>query len=396
MTKWTIRRPRAAFACALTLLAGLALTPGALAGKPGGGGGGGGGTVATAYSGDAQVVDADLSVLGAVLPPISVDISKVGPLPATGGFDHTSLITIADPDPSQLLLTANVASASIAGAGDRSHSSASVANVALGLGALTPTLVGVRAGVLRSSATASCGANGPVLSGGSSILDLGLTVAGTDIGPIVVTGAPNQTIEVPGVVRIVINEQIVGPGSITVNALHITLIPPDSILAPVLTGDVVISRAHADIVCGPGTNPPPCQVKDFVTGGGQIIVGSPARRISFGMVGGQKPNGLSGHFNLVDHGNGRHLQGTTLTNYEVIDATTRRLTYTGTSDGQPTVLTVVVSDKGEPGTADTISVQSSTGGYTVSGTLAGGNIQLHKPGGCETTTKPPKGGGPKE
>jgi len=41
--------------------------------------------------------------------------------------------------------------------------------------------------------------------------------------------------------------------------------------------------------------------------------------------------------------------------------------------------TAVLTDNGEPGTKDTFAIQISNG-YQATGALAGGNIQLHRPG----------------
>ena len=63
------------------------------------------------------------------------------------------------------------------------------------------------------------------------------------------------------------------------------------------------------------------------------------------------------------------------------------ITYSGTQDGVPVTIVVRVVDNGEGANAtgpDTISV-TSTGGYSASGTV-GGNIQIHMPKGCSTTT----------
>jgi hypothetical protein len=373
----------------MTALGALTFAPGAMAGKPAPPPPPPPTTTATAYSGDAQVVDAHLSALAGAVT-VDVGISKAGPLPATGGFEHASLIDVGVSGP-PLYLAANVASASTAAAGDRSHSSASVANVNLGVGVFSPSLLRVQASVLRSSALAKCGSGGAELYGASEIVRLKVALGDALLADVAVTTAPNQVINLAGIAIITINEQIVTPGSITVNALHIQLNADQglgSLLNPIVNGDIVISHSHADIACQGGPNPPPpppCQAKDWVTGGGQI--GN--EDASFGLVGGDKPNGLSGHFNLVDR-SGVHLKGTTLTDYAVLSPTERRLTYTGTNNGAATTIVVRVADNGEGSNAtgpDTISV-TATGGYGVAGNV-GGNIQLHMPKGCST---PPKGG----
>lgn len=211
------------------------------------------------------------------------------------------------------------------------------------------------------------------------------------------TSAPNQVINIAGIAKITINEQTVTANSIDVTALRIQLNPDGglgTLLSPVVNGDVKISRSHADIVCQGGPNPPPtppCQATDWVTGGGQI--GN--EDASFGMVGGDRPNGLTGHFDLRAKNGGPHLQAGTVTDYAVLSPTERRITYSGTRDGTPVTIVVRVADDGEGANAtgpDTISV-TSTGGYSAAGNV-GGQIQIHMPKGCSTTsTGGGKGGG---
>ena len=386
------RRTAVAATCAMTALGALSLAPAAMAGKP---------ApaplppVATAYSGEAQVVEADVEVLGLLnLLEAHVDVVKAGPLPATGGMDHASLLTVGVAGP-PLYLAANVASAHTAAAGDRSNSTASIADVGLGVGVLSPNLLRVEAGVLRSSALAKCGATGPVLTGASEIVGLRLAVGNGLFADVLATSAPNQVIEITGVARITINKQVVTANSIDVTALEIELIPPEGVIGtllnPIINGKIVISRSHADITCQNGGTPPPCQVKDWITGGGQIE----GQQASFGGNGGNKPNGLSGHFNLVDRNDGVHLKGTTVTDYAVLSPTERRVTYTGTQNNEPVTIVVRVADNGEGQSAtgpDTISV-TTTGGYSVAGNV-GGQIQIHMPASCNPTTKPPKGNKP--
>ena len=386
------RRTAVATTCAISALAALSLAPAAMAGKPApppppppppppS-------TTATAYSGEAQVVQADLSALLGTIEA-HVAISKAGPLPATGGMDHASLIDVGANSP-LLYLGAHVASASTAASGNRSHSSASVADVSLGVGVLPATLLRVSASVLRSSAVAKCGANGAELTGRSDIVKLKLAVGDALFADVLVTSAPNQVINVAGIAVIHINEQVVTANSIDVNALRIELNADQglgTLLNPIVNGNIVISRSHADITCQGGGTEPPCQVKDWVTGGGQIG----DEKASFGMNGGNKPNGLTGHFNLVDKASGVHLKAGTVTDYAVLSPTERRVTYSGTQDGAPFIIVVGFAYNGEGANAtgpDTISV-TTTGGYSIAGDV-GGQIQLHMPASCNppTSTKP--------
>lgn len=385
------------------------------------------------YGGDAQVVHVGLNLLSLLGPgiPINVDLVQTGQLPAGGGFLEQHLLTIGDPSPIQVSLLADVASAVSSGSGFESYSQANVAGVSLGLGPITPTTLAVNATVLQANAQATCVAppSGGVALTGSSVVTA-LKINGQDI---IVTGAPNQTINVTPLIKIVINEQIKSStatsGSITVNALHITLIKPDSLLGNVLTGDVVISHANASInncaakppcpdvnnpicvVCPDPTNPacppvcpdpnnplcpatcpdpnnpncPSCTVKDFITGGGQIASKN-GRNITFSTHGGIHANGslMNGHLNVVDRTGGLHIQDTG--DYGYIDpsptSTKRKLSFNCTGASGTTCI-VNEADNGEPGTADTW--QMSSGSYSIGSTsapIAHGNIQLHKPAGC--------------
>ena len=73
------------------------------------------------------------------------------------------------------------------------------------------------------------------------------------------------------------------------------------------------------------------------------------------------------------------MKGTSVTAYDVVDATTRHIEGTAQVNGEDGfTYKVDIADNGEPGRSDTFTLQLS-GGYGASGTLAGGNIQLHVP-----------------
>ena len=302
----------------------------------------------TTFSGEATVVQA--TVLG--LPPIV--LSDTGALDSTGGAREASLLDASVPG----LLTAEVLHASTVGQGQRSSSEASVANVTLTVGGNT-----ISAGLLRARATAECHNGTASVSGSSEIVDL--VVNGQAI---VVSGQPNQTISLP-VGRVIINEQqssVSGnTGDITVNALHIVV---DGI------ADVVISSAHADITCGG----PVCPGGDFVTGGGWITGTPSGERGTFGVAGGIKNGGLWGHLTYIDHGTNMKVKGTGVTAYTVTGPTTRHIEGTADINGRSGSYQVDVSDNGEPGRNDMFSIMLSNG-YSASGLLIGGNIQLHQP-----------------
>src|SRR2546428_4710299 len=153
------------------------------------------------FSGQATVVRATVPLAGTIV------LSDTGPLPQSGGALEASLLNVSVPN----LLTAEVAHASTVGQGDRSRSEASVANLTLTVNGNT-----IGAAFLSSNAMAVCGAGDPSTIGSSEIAEL--VVNGQQV---VVAGAPNQTVTLPGCGQVIINEQSSdGPGDVTVNALH--------------------------------------------------------------------------------------------------------------------------------------------------------------------------------
>jgi hypothetical protein len=317
----------------------------------------------TRFSGQATVVRATVAGLQPIM------LADTGPLPEEGGAQEATLLeypVAGLPDPLNGALHAQVLHASTVAQGKQSESEASVANLDLSLSGNA-----ISADFLMARARAECQGGSASVSGSSQIA--ALTVNGQNV---VVSGQPNQTVAV-GPVTVVINEQqafVDGDfGDITVNALHVTVRDP---LTGAVLADVVISSAHADIMCA---GPPPLG-KDFVTGGGWITGTPSGAKANFGVAGGTKPNdALWGHLSYIDHGNGMKVKGTGVTAYTVVDSTTRQIDGTAAINGQAGfTYSVVVSDKGEPGRNDTFSISLSNG-YTASGKLAGGNIQLHTP-----------------
>ena len=127
--------------------------------------------------------------------------------------------------------------------------------------------------------------------------------------------------------------------------------------------------------CGSSTGGtvPPTICGSFVTGGGWIN-----DKATFGVSGGIKNNEFWGHLSYNDHKNGVKIKSTSVTAYIVIDSVTRQIEGVAKlNDGGSFNYKVVVVDNGEPGRNDSFSIELSNG-YTASGTLRGGNIQLHK------------------
>ena len=265
------------------------------------------------------------------------------------------------------------------------------------------------ASFVYSAATATCDG----VSGTSEIPDL--TVGGVDVP---VTGEPNQVYSVLGVLTLVINEQTSDANSMTVNALHLTLVSGV---------EAVVSSAQSSVSCGSGNgfslsvqgmdggvSPAWIPSKDFMTGGGFFFAkdgqatcdGVPfsGDRVNFGFNAGPRPGtwpDVKGHLNLVDHGPAceHHLEGTAVTDYfpwpPDDEQHCRRWAGDATLDGVPGYhFAAVTCDYGEPGRNDRFAVgvwtstdESSSPVYFVDnfdgtpapegGDLTGGNIQLH-------------------
>jgi hypothetical protein len=306
----------------------------------------------TRYGGRATVVQATVPVIA----PIT--LVDAGPLPSSGGAEEKALLEASVPG----LVTAEVLHAATSGQGSRSSSEASVAELAVTAGGNS-----VSAGFLMARAEAQCTDGTASASGSSEIARLGISDQA-----IVVSGAPNQTITLPNG-RVIINEQHGAPGDITVNALHVVV---DGI------ADIVVSSAHADIGCPTTPPPPPPTCPDFVTSGGWIVGTPSSARANFAVAGGVKDGAPWGHLNYIDHGSGGpKVKGTGVLRYGAPDPTTRPTTrwIEGTAEinGQSGfTYRVEVADEGEPGRDDTFALSLSNG-YTASGKLTGGNIQLH-------------------
>lgn len=297
--------------------------------------------------------------LSASVPAIGVSttLSDTGSLPSSGGALQNSLLTASVPG----LVSVGVLHATTIGQGDRARSEASLADLNL-------TVAGnaITADFLMANAMAVCTTNGAAVSGSADIATL--VINGESIS---VTGQPNQTIGLPAGGEVVLNEQTSArQGDLTVNALHVSI--PG-------VADVVVSSAHADVTCPPPITPPNCNGHDFVTGGGWITVSSGAKA-NFGVAGGIRDGALWGHLEYIDHGTGMNVHGTGVTAYTVTGTTSRHIEGTARIDGADGFTYAVdVADNGKPGKGiDTFAISLSNG-YSASGLLGGGNIQLHKP-----------------
>jgi hypothetical protein len=309
-----------------------------------------------------------------------VHLVNAGPLASSGGSDADELLHLSSPAP--IALDASVGLATTFASGQLASSFASVAAVTLGVNAGVASVADVSAGVLQATSRAECVNGSAALSGSASLANASISVLGGPAIVLPINPAPNTSINVGTLASLTLNEQIVTPGSITVNALHLTVNVPG-----VADVDVIISHAHSDIACN-GTQPPACSVKDFITGGGYVV--KDGKRVSFSVHGGVdktgafRPSGL----NVVDHGTGQHIQSKGIDAYgDPSPTSTKRVLHF--PDGN---WTVSVADNGEPGSLDTFQVAGP--GYTAGSTstaIGAGNIQLHQPKGCGDAAKPPKG-----
>jgi hypothetical protein len=307
-----------------------------------------------------------IGVLVAATTPLgtsTVTFADTGPLPPSGGF-----ISATPVDVQTSAVDAKVLLSVTMGFDGQAESQAAVADVTLLPGSPNQ----ITAEVLFSQSKATCTG----VSGFSNIASL--TFQGQKI---TVSGSPGQTISVPGVLTLVINEQIIGPGnSITVNALDLTTYGPVSL-------NVIVSSAHSDIFCPPPPPPNAC-TKDFVTAGGWIPTSGGNGKDTFGFHAGYKHDcRLSGHVEYIDHSNGVRVSTSSVTSY---GGTGNTRTFSGLAavNGQTVTYTITAMDDGEPGAGNdqfTIrlcpstltSCTPSTQTYSASGTLGGGNIEIH-------------------
>jgi hypothetical protein len=144
------------------------------------------------------------------------------------------------------------------------------------------------------------------------------------------------------------------------------------------------------VCAGSGSTPPPKPCRDFVTGGGWIEGNSDVKghkngwwgmkepQSDFGVSGGIINGKFWGQLSFNDHDkNGVKVKSTRVTAYIVIDPVTRQIEGIAKVNGKGSfTYKVVVVDNGKSGRNDIFSLELSNG-YSASGTLKGGNIQLH-------------------
>src|SRR2546427_8940585 len=347
-------------------------------------------TTVTSFSGRAFVLQTRVPIVGIMT------LADTGSLPSQGGELDASLLQANTP-----LAQAEVLSAFTTGFDSTAQSEASVANIILLPGSPNQ----ITADFVRADTTATC--NG--VSGSSELVNLKI---GSQT--IVVAGTPNETVIIPGVLTLVINEQTSsssgGTNSITVNAIDLTTI--DGIR-------IIVSSASSDITCvtttattttatvtvtttvsgtvtttvtattttsqtqttTSQTQTTTSRPVDFMTGGGFIIVNG--AHANFGFNAGYKPGKttVSGQLTYIDHGTGMTVKGTSIDTYAPSGntATTRTFTRQAEVDGVSGYsFTVTATDNGAGNDYFSITLTGPGFNYQAGNLLGGGNIELHR------------------
>jgi hypothetical protein len=314
---------------------------------------------AVSFGGEATAVQVYVPATGLIIK------AATGQLPPTGGQVDVSLLSGNIPGSATggvVSLVAGTLHSVVVGL-DATDAESSLAAIDL-----TVSGNGITADFLMARSTASCGP-GPSVAG--SFQAPNLVINGQ---PIIVTGNPNQTVQLPNGTA-VINEQtgsVVGStGALQLTALHVTT--QDTITRQLLA-DVKLAIADAQIDCQPGSGP-----AGKATSGGGWIVGQLGGKGTFGVHGGTRQDeSLVGHLVYIDHGPGAiTVQSTRITGFS---QDCRTISGEGNSSSGPVTFAVTVTDNGEPGTGDTfdIQVQGTFGTYTAGGLLQGGNIKIHR------------------
>lgn len=186
---------------------------------------------AQTYAGEAAAVKLVLDT--AATNALTTGVAATGPLPAAGGNINLSTVS-------------TTVGGGVVSLGDSTvftNGAAGVANSQASVNTLDVSVlgVGVSADVVQSISNCACPTS--ACSGSSTVT--GLVVGGL---PVTVTGEVNQTVivTVAGVeLEVIINEQIISPGAITVNALHIRA----TVLATLVETDVIVAQAHSGVTC---------------------------------------------------------------------------------------------------------------------------------------------------
>ena len=346
-------------------------------------------TVVCASAAFAQTLNTyggEATAISGMVAGIPVNLAGTGTIDPSGGARHNSLVCypggllcdVGVPDATSGLLSGQTLSATAVGRGGQTHAQSSVAKLALLVHGLL-----IKADYAHSEVKSICkddghGGHYSESTGRSDFSEL--TIGGT---PITVSGLPNQLVNVPsplgGIITVVINEQTVNNGYLTVRALHIKA---PSILGLVSLTDLTVGHSRGKIDCGDVEQ---CFARKVTSGG---FVEIPGGKLTFAASG--QMASTWGHFVAVNHVTGDKLQATMQVTTFTPDGYAE-ITGTGFVNGViPVEFTVRLKDNGEPGRNDRFSLTSTHPNFEVlDTTLDGGNIQFHKPkGDCEVPPPP--------
>lgn len=198
-----------------------------------------------AHVGHAQILTADVfsgRATGVVSTtttngtPTTVVTGDTCPLPARGG---TSTVTTSGIITPGRLATGTIVSTT-SGSGITSQSSSSVSDFFFSGGGWT-----VRASNVSTKTQCNCcDIASPGCSGQTAVSGLVVTDPSGATVPITVTGSANQVVTLPnGAGTITFNETTAGPGTLTVNGMHINITVSGT------NYNVVVASSHSDITC---------------------------------------------------------------------------------------------------------------------------------------------------
>jgi hypothetical protein len=311
---------------------------------------------AATYGGDATGAIVTVTATGTTIRAAS------GTLSISGGMANAALSVGDIPGSATggvVALAASALSSVVIGTGatTRAHGS---------MGAIGLTVSGnqISSDFLMARSAAACG---PTVGGSSELVNL--VINGQ---PIIVTGAPNQTVALSNG-SVIINEQVqtVGgtSGELIVRALRVRT--NDAITGQPVA-DVALGTADAKIDCAAGSSPG----ENWVSGGGWIPSGT--GKATFGFVAGPGGNPNRGHLTLKDHSTGQTIHGTVITSFT--ECVTGESEFFG-KDTNNNDFHVNTADNGEPSTSDMFRIDGMDQNgqlYTKPPSfLGGGNIQAH-------------------
>ena len=298
--------------------------------------------------------------------------ATVGPtphvvLPPDGGMVSDQLLRITVPNAAASTTLGVVTTGSIGPSTASAQSSATVEQVNLLNGTVAAQLV-----VAMSSSTAN-GSTATSTAEGSTLI--GLSINGSP--PVDVAPSPNTRISIPGG-TVILNEQIasgdgVHTSALTVNMIHVVLNDPTG----TITGDIIVASAHSDVNFVPAAK----TGNAFMTGGGKLGTGRDIA--TFGFNAGSRGGVLHGQLQYIDHAASLKVHSLSIDSFG-LTGETPCVTFSGSArvnnaDGYSFTVNRAC-DNGEPGVGhDTFDISVSGPGvsYSRSGTLTGGNLQLH-------------------